>query len=194
MFDKLVAYATMGKYYHVEAVFSIRCKNTNTVVMEPKTFSAFMNRKFNAYPIYTGYFKHNQWDFLFVPLTEDEIDQSLNWLDTEIGCDYDFFHAFSCPFVCMHNKSTKDDDKYTHYKPNDIRIASKTTKQNLFCSEACLYILQPSTRLQHIVQNVIPERCSPSALYTLLQNVTIPVSENDCIISTKTFFGNHIFV
>jgi hypothetical protein len=155
VFKRLVAFATRGRHCHVECVFCEYVPGKSVFALEPHSFTAAMSASFSVYPVYTDYYRTGEWDYVFVPLDTEQLVRAKQWATDALGKPYDYTHAFSCPFTCMHS-------------PTLVDGVSAHEKASLFCSEACLYILHAAGVLGTETRRIVPERCSPSALFSLL--------------------------
>lgn len=167
--QRIVALATNGSHCHVECVFGRRTASGN-VALENRCYTAYMGTTFGEYAVERQTYNDEDWDFLFVPITTQQELIARGWIRRNLGLQYDYLDAITCPLMSM-------------YAP---REAHDHLRKSLFCSQAALCVLQRMGVMPRKLQRVAPRHCSPVALFGLLHGECERVLFEDCrVVGSK---------
>ena len=158
-FQNAVAAVCRGTHFHVEVGFGYHEAETGARELDDDcVYTAYMFEPFTKRRTsQSRYARPEEWDIVFIALTEAQIDRMKQWVHSEIGVGYDYVGAFLAPVANLYT---------TSYGTPTETFARRGT---LFCSEAAVIMLQIGSVREESFRRVNPRCCTPEALYQLVR-------------------------
>lgn len=129
-YEKIIAIYTLGPFSHSEIVFS----DGQWFSSSPRD-GGVRYKKINPKP--------DHWEFIEIPITEQQEERMRRWCDRQVGLPYDWYGVFRFAFPWL---------------------SRSQHRRKWFCSEISIASLQRA----QILRNVKPYRMCPNKLYRLL--------------------------